>query len=75
LTLLGRDRDLGRKETMFQGGFIQIRRKGPAESGHLSTIQIVMNGASADSQTLSDLSGGEILFVVQTQDFFSFTHG
>jgi hypothetical protein len=60
---------------MLQGGFIHIRREGPAKSGLLSTIQIVMNRASTNPQTLSDFSGGEVLLVVKTQDFFNFTHG
>jgi hypothetical protein len=60
---------------MLQGGFIQIRRKGPAKSGLLSTIQIVMNRTSTDPKALSDFSGGEVLFVIETQDFFNLTHG
>jgi len=75
LALLGGDRNPARKESMFQGNFIQVRRKGPAEPRLLSTIQIVMNRASTNPQTLSDFSGGEVLLVVKTQDFFNFTHG
>jgi hypothetical protein len=75
LALLGGDRNPGRKESMFQGGFIQIRRKGPAESGLLSTIQIIMNRASTDPKALTDFPGREILFVIETQYFFNLTHG
>jgi hypothetical protein len=75
LALIGRDRGLGRKETIFQGDFIQIRGKGPTPSGLLSSVKIVMNRATTNPQALSDLSGGEILFVVKTQNFFNFTHG
>jgi hypothetical protein len=56
----------GREEPMFQGSFIQFRRKRPTESCPLDPVKVLSNRTPTDIKTLGNLSGRETLFVMQT---------
>jgi len=56
----------GREKPMFQGSFVQSRRKRPTESRPLGPVKVFSNRTPTDIKTLGNLSGRETLFVMQT---------
>jgi len=57
LTLFLRNSMETRKEPMFQGSFVQFRRKRPTESCPLGSVKVISNRTPANIKTLGNLSG------------------
>jgi hypothetical protein len=71
---IGGKGSLGEKDSL-QGGVIEIRVKGPRQTGLPRPVQILSHSAVGDRATLGDLADAKPVLGVQPKNFNDFAHG